>query len=559
MSSSARGGSAIEMTLDDLGTPLIDTTFVVVDLETTGGPATDAGITEIGAVMSRGGQVIGTFQSLVNPGCPIPPFVSVLTGITNAMVANAAPLQAAIASFFEWAGLAAQRPPHDLVLVAHNAPYDISFLKAAAAKTEHIWPQVRVIDTARLARAVYSRDEVRNCKLGTLAAFIGAQTTPTHRALDDAKATVDVLHHIIGRVGSLGVTSVEELASISSRVSQAQLKKRSMADDLPNKPGVYIFRDHTNAPLYVGVSRAIKTRVRNYFTASEQRSRMAEMIAIATSVTPIVCATDLEARVRELRLIAEHRPRYNKRSKDPKRGVWLGMKDRAAVGIKTPHTHPFACGPFRGRDDLEAAGQVLMLSPDDAPGALQGERDAIDSLVHAAMTKISALAINEHFEQAAVWRDRLLVLLRGIDRAQRMRLLAEVAELVAARPTPDNGWEVHVIRHGRLCAAATIAPGLDPRPTIDATIATAEVVSGHTSLLPAALLEETRLIYSWLDQEGTRLVHSSHALALPSGSAVRHLRTLEHSVTHSVATANAFATPRGAPMVARPAIFHARA
>lgn len=555
MSTPPLRGSAIEMTLDDLGTPLIETTFVVVDLETTGGAPADAGITEIGAVMSRGGQVIGTFQTLVNPGTPIPPFVSVLTGITNAMVANAPRLQSAIASFFEWAGLAAQRPPHDLVLVAHNAPYDISFLKAAAAKTDHVWPQVRVIDTARLARAVYSRDEVRNCKLGTLAAFVGARTTPTHRALDDAKATVDVLHHIIARVGSLGVTSVEELASISSRVSQAQLKKRSMAEDLPNKPGVYIFRDHANAPLYVGVSRAIKTRVRNYFTASEQRSRIAEMIAIATSVTPIVCATDLEARVRELRLIAEHRPRYNKRSKDPKRGVWLGMKEHSAVGIKTPHNHPFACGPFRGRDDLESAGQVLMLASNAAQEALQGDRQAIDAVVNAAMAKISALASNEHFEQAAVWRDRLIVLLRGIDRAQRMRVLAAAAEIVAARPTADNGWEVHVIRHGRLCAAATIKPGIDPRPTIEATIATAEVVADHTSLLPAALLEETRLIYAWLEQEGTRLVQSTHALAMPTGSAIRHLRKLEQSVS----SPTTFAGPRQAPMLAHPPVFHASA
>ena len=543
------------MTLDDLGTPLVDTTFVVVDLETTGGAPADAGITEIGAVMSRGGQVIGTFQSLVNPGTAIPAFVSVLTGITNAMVANAPTLPVAIASFFEWAGLTAERAPQDLVLVAHNAPYDMSFLKAAAEKTHHAWPHVRVIDTARLARAVYSRDEVRNCKLGTLAAFVGADTTPTHRALDDAKATVDVLHHIIGRVGSLGVTSVEELSSISSRVSQAQLKKRSMADDLPNKPGVYIFRDHANEPLYVGVSRAIKTRVRNYFTASEQRSRMAEMIAIATSVTPIVCATDLEARVRELRLIAEHRPRYNKRSKDPKRGVWLGMKDHSAVGIKTPHTHASAAGPFRGRDDLESAGQVLMLAPDDAPAALAGDREAIDAVVSATMSKIGALASNEHFEQAAVWRDRLIVLLRGIDRAQRMRLLAQVAEVVAARPTPDNGWEVHVIRHGRLCAAALVKPGVDPRPTIEATVATAEVVGEHTSLLPAALLEETRLIYSWLDQDGIRLVQSTHSLAMPSGSAIRHLRKLEQSV----AMPTAFAAPRQAPMMTRPSAFHASA
>ena len=82
-------GIAVPLSFDDLGTPLVDLTFVVVDLETTGGSPSACAITEIGAVKVRGGEVLGEFQSLVNPDMPIPAFISVLTGITDAAVAGA--------------------------------------------------------------------------------------------------------------------------------------------------------------------------------------------------------------------------------------------------------------------------------------------------------------------------------------------------------------------------------------------------------------------------------------------------------------------------------------
>lgn len=76
-------------TLEEVDLPLSETTFVVIDLETTGGSPRDSKITEIGAVKIRGGEIVGEFQTLVNPGSPIPPFITVLTGITDAMVVAA--------------------------------------------------------------------------------------------------------------------------------------------------------------------------------------------------------------------------------------------------------------------------------------------------------------------------------------------------------------------------------------------------------------------------------------------------------------------------------------
>ena len=194
---------------------LAETTFVVLDLETSGGsPNLGAHITEIGAVKIRGGEIVGQFQTFVNPGTPIPYFITELTGITDEMVFDSPSIDETFPTLLEFLG-----SEHETVFVAHNAPFDLSFLKAAAVMHEYPWPKFVVIDTAKLARRVLSRDEVTNCKLGTLAEYFSATVSPTHRALDDALATVDVLHALIGRVGSLGITTLAELQKFSSKKS----------------------------------------------------------------------------------------------------------------------------------------------------------------------------------------------------------------------------------------------------------------------------------------------------------------------------------------------------
>ena len=97
---------------------LLETTFVILDLETTGGSPSNSKITEIGAVKVRGGEVIGEFQSFVNPEMVIPPFITVLTGITDAMVATAPTIGEVFFALLEFIG-----SPTNSVLVAHNAPF----------------------------------------------------------------------------------------------------------------------------------------------------------------------------------------------------------------------------------------------------------------------------------------------------------------------------------------------------------------------------------------------------------------------------------------------------
>jgi len=199
-------------------TLLSDTTFAVIDLETSGGsPKSGAGITEIGVVKICGGNVLGTFQSFVDPGHSLPPFITQLTGITDEMLLSAPFIDEVLPTLFEFLG-----SPDETVLVAHNSPFDMSFLKAAAVIHKYQWPPYATVDTARLARAVLDRDEVINCKLGTLAEFFKAGTSPNHRALDDALATVDVLHGIIERLAGHKVRTFEEMRSFPSKKKRAK-------------------------------------------------------------------------------------------------------------------------------------------------------------------------------------------------------------------------------------------------------------------------------------------------------------------------------------------------
>ncbi|MFY1699045.1 DEDD exonuclease domain-containing protein [Solwaraspora sp. WMMA2101] len=537
--------------------PLRDTTFVVLDLETTGGAPDGGGITEVGAVKVRGGEELGVFATLVNPGQPIPPFITVLTGITQAMLVPAPPIEQVLPSLLEFLA--------DAVLVAHNAPYDVGFLKAACARHGYRWPAPTVLDTAALARRVLSRDEVPNRKLGTLAGYFRATHQPTHRALADARATVDVLHGLIARLGGHQVTTIGDAVEFSRAVSEVQRRKRHLADGLPRGPGVYIFRAADDRPLYVGTSGDIATRVRSYFTAAERRARMSEMLAAATRVEAVECAHRLEAEVRELRLIAAHAPPYNRRSKYPERAVWLKLTDEPYPRLSTVRsTSPqdTALGPFASRRAAELAAAGIhdalplrqcthrlstrtrfpacalaelgrcpapcehRIDPDGyAEAAVDPLRAAItadpQALVDTLLARIDGLSAAQRYEEAAVVRSRLTALLRATLRMQRLTALSVIAELVAARRAADGGWELAIVRHGRLAAAGVSPPRQHPRHTIDLLRATAETVPPGHGPTPRASAEESERILSWLEPPQTRLVSVTGGWASPVRGAGR--------------------------------------
>jgi DNA polymerase III subunit epsilon len=543
---------------DPAALSLRDTTFVVLDLETTGGAPDGGGITEVGAVKVRGGEELGVFGTLVNPGERIPPFITVLTGITEAMLAPAPPIEVVLPSLFEFL--------RGAVLVAHNAPYDVGFLKAACARHGYAWPHPRVLDTAALARRALTRDEVPDRRLATLARFFRAAVQPTHRALQDARATVDVLHGLIERLGSHRVHTLGDTIEFQKAVSETQRRKRHLAEGLPHVPGVYVFRGADERPLYVGTSVDIASRVRSYFTASEKRARISEMLAAATRVEAVACAHALEAEVRELRLIAAHAPPYNRRSKHPERVVWLKLTAEAYPRLSVVRVladdDASYLGPFSSRRtaELAAAGvydavplrqcSLRLSTRTPTPACALAElgrcpapcehristeeyaaraatplRDAMygdpGPVVQPLLARIAVLSDRQRYEEAAVVRSRLVALLRAAVRMQRLGALTRLPELVAARRDAADGWEIVVVRHGRLAAAATSPPRLHPRPTLDLARATAETVRPGPGPVPAASAAETERILAWLERPDTRLVETCGDWVSPARGAAR--------------------------------------
>ena len=258
--------------------------------------------------------------------------------------------------------------------------------------------------------------------------------------------------------------------------------------------------------LYVGTSRDLRTRVRSYFTASETRTRMGEMVGLADRRSPgIECATPLEAEVRELRLIAEHKPRYNRRSRFPEKvhfikltrepwprlslvrrvldddadylGPVLVEEDRRAVPGRAARHLPgpavLATGcPRRRRSRACVLAEMgRCLSPCDGSVDADDVRRAWCAgcatrccagptrWSTAINARMAALAADERFEEAGVHRDRLAAFLRAAARTQRLAALTRCPEVVAARREDDGGWAVHVVRHGRLAAAGVIPSG----------------------------------------------------------------------------------------------------
>lgn len=535
--------------------PLRETTFVVVDLETTGGRATpkrdgaecDA-ITEIGAVKVRGGEVLGEFATLVDPGRSIPQQIVSLTGITTAMVCDAPAIGAVLPMFLEFS--------RGAVLVAHNAGFDIGFLRAAAARCDIAWPRPPVLCTVRLARRVLTREEAPSVRLAELARLFRAASQPTHRALDDARATVEVLHALIERVGNQGVHTYPALRSYLPGVTPAQRRKRVLATHLPHRPGVYLFRGPSNEVLYIGTAVDLHRRVGQYFNGADPRGRMREMVTLAQSVDHVECAHALEAGVRELRLLAAHAPPYNRRSRFPQRWWWVALSDEAfprLTVVRAPR-HDRVLGPFSARADAAATAALIArfsgvrtcttrigrsarhgpacpqreVSPCPAPrdttiddyapavaraaAVLAGTDDAA---LAAAVAQVGVLAERGHYESAARLRDHCATAVDALWRGQRLTTLAAVDELVAAQPDGSGGWHLAVIRRGRLAGAGTARRGVPPIPVVDAVCACAQTVLPEPGPLGGALVEETALLARWLATPGTRIVRTSQGWASP--------------------------------------------
>ena len=528
---------AVQRSFDELGAPLHEVTFVVVDLETTGASPGSCAITEVGAVKLRGGECLGTFQTLVNPGAAIPPAITYLTGITQAMVLPAPRIETVLPSFLEFAGT-------DAVIVGHNVRFDLSFLQAALRVSGYPRLGLRFIDTCALARRLV-RDEVPNCKLSTLADFFRLATRPTHRALDDALATGELLHCLLERAGTLGVTALDDLLALPTVRGHPQMAKLKLVSALPRKPGVYLFRDDGDRVLYVGKAVDLRRRVRSYFTGEERR-KVGQLLREVARIDHIETAGELEAAVLEVRLIHELAPRFNRQAKLWRRYAYLKLTldERfprlAVVRVPKPGDGCLYLGPLASTgaarlvaEAIESAVPIRRCTarpprtPRDAPctpaqlgvascpcagGISEVEyRPIVDRVVRGLTedpallleplaARMAALAGAARFEEAANVRDRAAALSRAMQRQRRLDGLRRAGRITVEVP----GEGVAVVEHGRLVAACR-GDGVLPLPTGAAGGGGSDGGEGTHDPLPRHLADEAACIASWLDSRATRL------------------------------------------------------
>ncbi|MEM8905770.1 MAG: DEDD exonuclease domain-containing protein [Actinomycetota bacterium] len=471
-----------QRSFDDLGTPLRDVGFVVLDLETTGGSADDDAITEIGAVRYRGGEVQGRFATLVHPGRSIPTNISVLTGITDALVAPAPRLESVLPSFLDFCS--------GSVIVGHNVRFDLGFLRRACERGG--WPALDgpVVDTLALARRLLA-DEVPNFRLGTLADRLRLPHRPRHRAMSDADATADLLHFLLERAGRLGVLGLDDLLTLPTMAGHPQAGKLRLTDRLPRLPGVYLFRDRRGEVLYVGKATDIRARVRSYFS-SERRRKVGAMLRELDAVDHRVLPGPFAPEVAELRLIQSLVPRFNRQHRR-RSTVWLELTlgepfPRLMAARKVKDDGGLYVGPFSGRRQVdvlvEALHTVTMLrrcttrpssrrplpaacasgqlgvalcpcagEPDGGGYAREVERvrrgltDRPALLVDPLVERMRALAAKQRFEEAADARDRAAALSGALESRRRVDALVGVGrfELTTAAGTAviDGGRLVH--------------------------------------------------------------------------------------------------------------------
>ncbi|HEX6947186.1 MAG TPA: DEDD exonuclease domain-containing protein [Acidimicrobiia bacterium] len=526
-----------QASFDELSTPLYDVTFCVFDIETTGGSPVDCSITEIGAVKYKGGEEIGSFQTLVDPGMPIPPFITILTGITQAMVYGAPRIESVLPAFLEFIG--------DSVLVGHNIRFDLSFISAEANRLGYPPPTNKTVDTVGLARRLLG-SETRNLRLGTLAAHFRSPVDPIHRALEDAKATAHVLHCLLERAGTIGVTNLDDLLALPRARGSAHYSKIRLTEHLPRQPGVYLFKDRDGQVIYVGKATNLRARVRQYFYGDTRR-RITDLIRELDSIDFVVCESPLEAEITELRTIHANRPRYNRRSRPPKSPHFVKVTNEKYPRLSVVRRHdPDALatlGPFRSK---RAADQVVMAIWDAIPirrcsgrpgsrsgkcaggqigvarcpcdGSMTPEEYAsvVDMVVRGIeaepelllgplVDRMGRYATEQRYEQAAWMRDRHDALARALENRRMWNALAGAGLL----EVEDESGRLVVIDHGVLVETRSLdqGPSLWARPA---------AIRPPTVPPTVEAAEEAALIWRWLHRATTRIRDCTGSLVSPA-------------------------------------------
>src|SRR3954453_9986874 len=428
--------------------PLERATFVVVDLETTGLRPETSRICEIGAVRVRDFELQDEFELLVDPGTPIGPVISALTGLRDADLRGAPHPAIAVRRFLEFAG--------DAVLVAHNARFDLSFLDRETERLTGARLAGPVVDTVGLARRLLA-GRTQRAGLSSLAQFFGTAAQPCHRALPDAQATAEILIQLIGLAQERGALTVADLVDLAAPRVRKTYAKRALAFGAPTAPGMYLFRDAHDQVLYVGRARDLRARLRSYFRSDRQRPAVESALGALDCIEWRVCGSELEAALEELRLLRELRPPANARNARPDRYVYLRRRGDSVVCSAKPSP----VGPLKSRTRARLAARALRAEEAERP----------ELALPRLRARLRDLADCRRFEDAARLRDRIAAVedvVRAVQRIQRVRQ----TRCCVIVPSSESGYARGIfVANGRIADVRTLAG----RVEVDAGLAACEL------------------------------------------------------------------------------------
>ena len=417
---------------------------MVFDLETTGLSPARSRIVEIGAQRVDALEAGATFETLVNPGVPLPTAITALTGIAQGDVRGAPSADLAVRRFLSFAG--------DAVLVAHNARFDMGFLDRAVERLTGRRVAAPVVDTVWLARRLLS-GRTKRVGLAHLAHFFGTSAEPCHRALADAEATAEILIALVGLAQERGAETVADLVELSAPRARRLHAKRSLVAEAPTTPGTYVFRDVNGQALYVGRARNLSARLRSYFSGERQRPAVEAALGALARIDWQPCGSELEAALDELRLLRELRPPANARGTRPDRQVYLRRRGARWICGTEPTPH----GPISGRSLARRAAQALDgFEGDDPRAVLPGLR-----------LRLRRLAGDLRFEDAARLRDRIAALEQVVDRIDELARLRTMRACLVV-PALEPGMVRAVFVAGRVVTRRTVPRGGGAHLEVDA-------------------------------------------------------------------------------------------
>lgn len=537
--------------------PLGDLTYTVLDIETTGLKPQDNGITEICCLRVAGGEILDRFSTLVNPGMPIPQFIQNMTGITDAMVRDAPPFGRIIPDLLQFLG--------DTVLVAHNAPFDLSFLNYGLYSHGRRHLHNPVLDSCRLSRKLIPG--LSSAGLDSLIRHLGIHVADRHRAGGDAEATVALLLHLLELCRQQGIETDTQLMAFaapartkqpskaaprpSSRAAKlAVLAERCRA--LPDAPGIYIMRGASGRILYVGKAVSLRRRLASYFS-DDIHGKTRRLMGEVDSIEHRQLGSELEALLEESRMIKLHQPRFNVMLRDYQDFPFLkvdesGRYPRLQVTREIHQDGARYYGPLHNMKDTEMALGILSrcfklyddrcpargtgetciylqmgrcLAPCKSPEHREAHRQAVEELcrrieadpeglVEELVHLRDAAAERLDFETAALYRDGINALSNGLMRQQILAPPLEGVNVLAVSPSAHQGWaELFVFEQGRMAGRARVfaADGAAARESlVELMESVARMESGDTPrselLTDLERLDQVNIITSWLEGQG---------------------------------------------------------